>query len=100
MKMASRTPNFFMIGAPKCGTSAMSTYLAANPEVYFSLPKEPAYWAYDFPKLAGYYGIDSLEKYLALFDGATSQHVAVGEKSTVYLASNTAVPEILSFNPS
>ncbi len=95
-----RTPNFFMIGAPKCGTSAMATYLHANPQVYFCRPREPHYWAFDFPKLQKYYGITTLEKYLQLFEDAGPKHVAIGDKSTCYLASKTAVRQIRAFDDS
>lgn len=31
---------FFIVGAPRCGTSALSSYLRKHPSVCFSLPKE------------------------------------------------------------
>ncbi|MES2326031.1 MAG: sulfotransferase [Pseudomonadota bacterium] len=34
----------FIVGAPRCGTTAMSEYLRAHPEVCFSTPKEPHYF--------------------------------------------------------
>jgi len=95
-----RTPNFFMIGAPKCGTSAMAAYLAENPQVFFARLKEPFYWAADFPKVQSYYGITTLERYLRLFQDAGLRHLAVGEGSTAYFFSAVAVREILAFNPS
>lgn len=36
--------DFLIIGAPKCGTSALAAYLAAHPEVCFSRPKEPHFY--------------------------------------------------------
>src|SRR3954463_15945789 len=34
----------FIVGAPRCGTTAMSEYLRGRPEVCFSTPKEPHYF--------------------------------------------------------
>jgi hypothetical protein len=41
-------PNFFLIGAPKSGTTSMSAYLSKHPEIYISHPKEPNYFNTDF----------------------------------------------------
>ena len=38
-------PGFFIVGAPRCGTTAMSTYLSGHPEVCFSVPKENHFFA-------------------------------------------------------
>jgi hypothetical protein len=37
---ASRILNFFIVGAPKCGSTAMSEYLRTHPDICFSQPKE------------------------------------------------------------
>lgn len=95
---ASR-PNFFIIGAPKCGTSALAKYLSEHRQVYFSVPKEPFYWCFDFPKLAHEIGLSSLDDYLKLFSDAKEDQIAVGEGSTRYLRSEVAVKEIMNFNP-
>lgn len=85
-----RTPSFFIIGAPKCGTTSLSAWLAAHPAIYMSPEKEPAHFAADLkpnrPDAAGY---------AALFAGADQRHRAVGEASTCYLFSQVAVPAIL-----
>ncbi len=95
-----QTPNFFMIGFPKCGTTAMAAYLATNPQVYFSPIKEPFFWNTDFPSLQRINGLTTLEKYLCLFKDAGPQHLAVGEGCATYIYSSVAVPQILNFNPS
>src|SRR5690554_4562039 len=41
-------PDFFIVGAPKCGTTAMYQYLKAHPEVFMPAYKEPHYFAEDF----------------------------------------------------
>jgi hypothetical protein len=96
--MAIQQPNFFIIGAPKCGTSSLAHYLSEHPNVVFSSPKEPNYWATDFVKLRKFYNVETLEKYLSLFE-STKNALAVGEGSTNYLRSETAVENILQFNP-
>src|SRR5690606_40908765 len=37
-------PNCIIIGAYKCGTSALYTYLGAHPEVELSIGKEPSFF--------------------------------------------------------
>lgn len=39
-----RPPDFFLIGAPKAGTSALHAALAARPDLYLSSVKEPEYY--------------------------------------------------------
>jgi hypothetical protein len=94
-----RQPDFFIVGAPKCGTTALSEYLRGHSAVFVSTPKEPHYFCEDFDY---YYrpGERSLEHYLRLFDDAGPGHAAVGEASVWYLYSERAVPAILEFAPS
>lgn len=88
-------PNFFIVGAPKCGTTALSEYLRDHPNILISRPKEPHYFAEDFPK---YRARNSLDDYLQLFRGGTSQHLATGEASVFYLYSSVALKNIYQFN--
>jgi len=91
-------PNFFIIGAPKCGTTALSEYLRTHPEVYFADLKEPHYFCTDFSEKFRF--IFSEEKYLnTCFADATEKHKAIGEGSVWYLYSKDAVKNILEFNP-
>jgi len=92
-----KKPNFFIIGAAKCGTTALSEYLRAHPNVFFSTPKELCFFGKDYPSHAR--PIHSIKKYLTFFEKAKPNHIAIGEGSTRYLFSKDAVPEILSFNP-
>ena len=39
-----RFPDFFVVGAPRCGTTAFCKYLSRNPQICFSQPKEPHYF--------------------------------------------------------
>lgn len=92
--MMATKPNFFIIGAPKCGTTALSEYLKDNPQVYFCEPKEPHYFNDDFLDR----GITKESDYLSLFENIKPHHKAIGEGSVMYLYSETAVKNILEFN--
>lgn len=91
-------PNLFIMGAPKCGTTALSEYLREHPNVFVTQPKEPHYFCFDFPY---YYapGQASLDHYLRLYENATDRHIAVCEASVWHLYSHVAAAEILRFNP-
>ncbi len=88
----NRHPNFFIIGAPKAGTTSLSEYLRLHPNVFFSNPKEPHYFNDDF-KVRHTYDYNA---YLTYFDGVLPKHKAVGEGSIFYLYSKTAVSNILN----
>ncbi len=93
-------PNFFVVGAPKCGTTALSEYLRDHPNIFLSNPKEPYYFADDLygKILEKYVGIASLEDYKKLFVHCTIDHLAVGEASVWYLYSKTAIQNIRKYN--
>ncbi len=89
-------PNFFIVGAPKSGTTSLSEYLKENSHIYFSPVKEPHYFDFD----ASVKIRTNFETYLSLFYKADPKiHKAIGEGSTGYLFSKCAIPEILKFNP-
>jgi hypothetical protein len=90
-----KKPNFFIIGAPKCGTTSLASWLTEHPQIFTSVPKEPMFFNTDF----GGRDICNLTDYEALFAGANEQNIAVGEASTFYLCSRTAVPSILEYSP-
>jgi hypothetical protein len=89
-------PNFFIVGAPKCGTTALYRYLRLHPNIYMPTKKEPHFFARD---LGSYPAINTVEDYTALFMGAEPRHHRVGEASVYYLRSAVAIPNILAFNP-
>ena len=89
-------PDFFIVGAPKCGTTAISEYLRAHPRVFMCQPKEPHYFAMDIP---GYRCVDNLRDYQSLFQ-TTPDHLAAGEASVFYLYSEVAIAEIRKNVPS
>jgi hypothetical protein len=85
-----KNPNFFIVGAPKCGTSSLDNWLSKHPEIFMSAVKEAHHFSIDFPI------VDWRERkdYDALFEDADDSHKAVGESSTWYLRSSEAVPRI------
>jgi hypothetical protein len=68
-------PNFYIVGAPKCGTSSVWAYLRGHPDVFFPQLKEPHFFTTS---------TQSLETYQALYREAKG-YKAVGDASTSYL---------------
>lgn len=91
-----KIPNFFIIGAPKSGTTALSEYLREHPNVFISHPKEPHYFASD---MIDHRSIENIEDYLVLFNHAQEQHMAIGEASVWYLYSKKAIQNLAIFAP-
>jgi hypothetical protein len=78
-------PNFFIVGAPKSGTTNMSYYLMQHPQVFMPENLEPYYFArLDIPQNYKREIISDEKKYLNLFKNAKNCKV-VGESSPVYL---------------
>jgi len=90
----SRKPDFFIVGAAKCGTTALYSYLAAHPAVFMSELKEPNYFCTDLPRY-GY--VATLTEYEALFSSA-QPHALTGEASVNYLYSKVAIRQIMAHN--
>ena len=88
-------PNFFIIGAPKCGTTALASYLTEHYQIFFSKSKEPHFFSDDIH----WQRIANTKKYLSLFEKANATHLAIGEGSVFYLFSKNAVKKIVQFNP-
>jgi hypothetical protein len=91
------SPNFFLVGATKSGTTSMFRSLAAHPEICMARDKEPHFFGADLGMTKGPIS-ESLSVYLGLFDHADGEPV-VGEASTSYLLSATAAGEIAAFCP-
>ena len=87
--------NLFIVGAPKCGTTAWVSYLSAHPDIYFSPAKEPHFFSADFP---GFRWAKSLDEYHDLFAGSGNEMV-IGEASVQYLYSREAARNIHDYNP-
>jgi hypothetical protein len=89
-------PEFFIVGAPKCGTTAMQEYLRLHPDIFMPEMKEIHHFADDLLKTDDPFL--SKEKYLSLFTGAKEGQI-VGEASVYYLFSKNAASNIKSFCP-
>jgi hypothetical protein len=83
-----------MIGAPKCGTTAMASYLSEHPEVCVSDPKEPNYLGTD---LRGIWSVESDADYRRIFRKRAAP-VRI-DASIWYLYSDDAVANILARRP-
>jgi hypothetical protein len=83
-------PNFFILGAPKCGTTSLAHWLTQHPNVFMSPVKEPHHYSSDL-SIGGW---EDPTSYRSLFDLVEKFHHAVGEASVWYLHSREAVPRI------
>ena len=92
--MDSSQPTFFIIGAPKCGTTSLHYYLSSHSQITMSVPKEPHYFSTDINNG----GIRNKEEYLDCFSHGDKEAIAIGESSTLYLYSKVAVPKIYDYN--
>ncbi len=93
--MAQRYPDFFIAGAPRCGTTFLYDVLMAHPRVFMPLIKEPHFFA---PDLVFRQAVTDRDAYLALFKGAAPNEL-VGEASAEYLASKAAARAIAGVRP-
>ncbi|MFT5681788.1 MAG: hypothetical protein ACI8RZ_002700 [Myxococcota bacterium] len=88
--------NFLIVGAPKCGTTAMTRYLEAHPEVFVAARKDLHYFGSDlnFTRRRRWSEAEYAENF-AEAGGAS----AVGEASVWYLYSKQSAEEIAAYNP-
>ncbi|MCH2105168.1 MAG: sulfotransferase [Planctomycetes bacterium] len=95
--MNARKPDFFIVGAPKCGTTALHSALSTHPEVFLPKNKEPHFFGRDLTIGDGWCIRDE-QKYLSLFEESGDAQRA-GEASPWYLFSSSAAEEIHAFQP-
>jgi hypothetical protein len=88
--------DFFIVGAPKCGTTAMYSYLKSHPDIFFPERKEPHFFGSDL-EFHGQPRI-TFDEYLALFYDAKPDQT-LGDASVFYLMSENAAEEIKAYNP-
>jgi hypothetical protein len=89
----ARVTDFFIAGAPKCGTTALFDYLAAHPGVFIPPCKEPNYFCSDL----AISGARTLSEYQALFAPAPPGALT-GDASAMYLYSGVAIEKIMAHN--
>jgi hypothetical protein len=88
-------PNFFIVGAPKCGTTALYDYLRVHPQIYLPPSKEFHFFGSDLH----YPNRPSAAQYVKFFEDARDE-IRIGEGSTSYLFSKAAATEIREACPS
>lgn len=97
-----RVPDFFIVGEPKSGTTALYEILRQHPQIYMPDLKEPLFLASDLPvrfeRPTTRHRPKTLEDYLSLFAAAAPQQRA-GEASALYLRSHEAAANIAKLQP-
>jgi hypothetical protein len=93
-------PDFFILGAPKCGTTALYTYLQQHPATFMAARYggrkiEPQFFCEDFPGIAQ---VSNRDDYLDLFKPAPAGALR-GESSAWYLFSQVACRRIIEQAP-
>jgi hypothetical protein len=88
-------PDFVVVGAPKCGTTAIYATLQQQPDLFLSRIKEPNYFAYDFPRVRE---VEAEKDYDGLFERAETTQLR-GEMSAIYLPSKEAIRAIVRRRP-
>jgi len=79
-------PNFFIVGAPKAGTTSLYAYLKDIPRIFMSQRKEPHYFSCNVvSEKSASKPIRNKKKYLKLFEKAKEEKI-IGEASVTYLA--------------
>ena len=91
----TKVPNLFIVGAPKCGTTFLYTYLKKHPDIYFPNFKEPHFFGSDLIRKNGAYDLCQKD-YNDLF--STNKKI-IGEASTFYIFSKKSAQEIYNHNP-
>ena len=123
MRKSNKTPNLFIVGAAKAGTTSLHAILDQHPNVFMSPVKEPNFFSKDIltenfdsafrrkynnlnykrdnegeiiPMHQLY--IRNAKNYFDLFDKASDEHEIIGEASVSYLYSKSAAAEIYNYN--
>jgi len=87
--------DIFLVGAPKCGTTALVNYLSQHNKIFFPKIKEPHYFCVDFD---AYRRVNTPQQYLDLYKNV-SKGTILGDASVFYLYSKLAAREIKMYNP-
>jgi len=79
-----KQPNFFIIGAPRSGTTSLYSYLREVPEVFMSSTKELNFFSPIVSKRNNLRRVKDEKKYFKMFKNVKDE-IAVGEASPSYL---------------
>lgn len=90
------SPNLFVIGAPRCGTTSLYAALKQHPDVYASVLKEPHFHAPDLPEQP--HTVSDPDDYARLFAAAGAARYRA-EASVWYFYSREAPTRIADAHP-
>jgi hypothetical protein len=98
-----RVPDFFIVGHPKCGTTALYLMLRGHPQIFMPANKEPRYFSTDLrsrfaARQKTVNPVHTLDGYMSLFAPA-GPHQRAGEASPIYLISRAAAAGIAELQP-
>lgn len=88
-------PDFFLVGAPKSGTTSLYEYLRQHPDVFLPAVKTPAFFSTDIPRRDA---IRNEAEYLTLYSTVSTER-RIGDASDDYLFSKVAPRAIKRFCP-
>jgi hypothetical protein len=91
-KFAPDFPDFFIVGAPKCGTTSLHAWLCRHPALHMPV-KEPGFFSQDILPLG-----KMLHDYLPLYSAARPGQL-IGESTPKYLFSSLGLQHIKRLNP-
>lgn len=96
-----RFPDFFIVGHPKSGTTALAIMLQRHPQVFMPV-KEPRFFSPDlrsrFRRRISRERADTLDGYLSIFAGASPTQ-RIGDATPAYLRSRVAATRIAEVQP-
>jgi hypothetical protein len=103
MLLQQRAPDFYIVGHPRCGTTALWEMLRRHSQIFMPDEKEPRFFASDLrsrfqPRGEVGRRLLTLEGYLSLFEDAGPDQ-RIGEASPNYLRSHVAAEHIAELRP-
>ena len=95
------SPDLFLIGAPKSGTSALVSAIGQHPDIYVPSKKEPRYFdAHTFYDYQEDYPIRSIGDYLSLYKSIDAQNASYRIDGSVFnMYSLESIKNILKMSP-
>lgn len=95
LELSSVYPEFYVVGAPKCGTTALCKYLSFHPNIFIPGRKELHFFGSD---LNYHWRVKTANEYLKFFESADKSQIR-GDGSVWHLFSKFAADEIYSARP-
>ncbi len=89
--MPHKPIDFFILGAPKCATTALASYLDHHSQVEISKPKEPHFFDADYT--------EDKQAYEARYFASSNNVIARGEATPSYLMVPWVAKRIAQYNP-